>query len=324
MKASARGRWPDILPRFGMGPEFLTGKHGPCPFCGGRDRFRFDDQDGDGTFICNQCGAGDGFTLAGKLLGLDPRQDFPRILGAVGDAVGNWKSGQASTWCLKSRDTLSQPERDFLRRRIEADKAARQEEEARLHEEAALRATGIWQEAIPADPRHPYLIRKYVQPHGIQQSRGALVVPVCDFEGRIWSLQFITPDGSKRFLSGGRKRGLFYRIGPDINPAGTLLLAEGFATAATLHEETGFPVLVAFDAGNLQPVAMEARRRYQQINLVVCCDNDRFTPGNPGLSKGRAAALASGARLLVPEFSDGESGSDFNDFMALRREVGHG
>lgn len=66
----ARGRWASLLPRFGISPAHLTGKHSPCPLCGGRDRFRFDDRGGNGTYICNQCGAGNGIRLVMLKTGL--------------------------------------------------------------------------------------------------------------------------------------------------------------------------------------------------------------------------------------------------------------
>ncbi len=63
----ARGRWREILPRLGIDPKFLRNRHGPCPLCGGKDRYRWDDKDGRGTYYCNQCGAGEGLLLVRKL-----------------------------------------------------------------------------------------------------------------------------------------------------------------------------------------------------------------------------------------------------------------
>jgi putative DNA primase/helicase len=67
----ARGRWREILPRFGIDPRFLQKAKGPCPLCGGKDRYRFDDRDGSGSYYCNQCGPGLGLTLVRKLKGWD-------------------------------------------------------------------------------------------------------------------------------------------------------------------------------------------------------------------------------------------------------------
>lgn len=63
----ARGRWREILLQLGVSPRFLVNKHGPCPICGGKDRYRWDDKEGAGTFYCNQCGAGTGIILLRKL-----------------------------------------------------------------------------------------------------------------------------------------------------------------------------------------------------------------------------------------------------------------
>ncbi|WP_130471416.1 primase-helicase zinc-binding domain-containing protein [Candidatus Magnetaquicoccus inordinatus] len=84
----ARGHWPSILLSLGASQENLANKHRSCPFCGGKDRFRFDDKDGHGTFICNQCGAGDGMGYASRLLGLEDARDFPKVAESVAKAMG--------------------------------------------------------------------------------------------------------------------------------------------------------------------------------------------------------------------------------------------
>ena len=111
--------------------------------------------------------------------------------------------------------------------------------------------------------------------------------------------QFIGNDGSKRFMTGGRIAGCYYAIG---RPMDKLLLAEGYATAATLHEATGAAVAVCFNCGNLEAVARAIRVKFPRLQLIVVADNDCATPGNPGLTKARKAALATGALLAVPTF----------------------
>jgi putative DNA primase/helicase len=81
----ARGRWPEILPRLGVGTEFLRNRHGPCPLCGGRDRYRFDDRDGSGSYFCGQCGAGNGVILLRKLHGWD----FKRVCEEIDAIIGS-------------------------------------------------------------------------------------------------------------------------------------------------------------------------------------------------------------------------------------------
>ena len=167
---------------------------------------------------------------------------------------------------------------------------------------------------------HRYLIEKGIEPHGIRSNGHELVILVADVNGDPKSLQLIAPDGRKRFLPGGKISGGMYLIG-DVDPAGKLLVAEGFATAATLRERTGRPVAVAFNCTNLKPVAKALRAKYPDATLILAADNDRHTPGNPGLTKANEAALAVGGRVAVPEFDDDEPGTDWNDWYNNRREA---
>src|SRR5438045_2150071 len=83
----ARNRWREILPQLGIDSRFLTNKHGPCPLCGGKDRFRFDDKDGEGSYICGQCGARVGLILVRKLKGWDYKtacDEIDKIIGTEG------------------------------------------------------------------------------------------------------------------------------------------------------------------------------------------------------------------------------------------------
>src|SRR5690606_27471784 len=159
-------------------------------------------------------------------------------------------------------------------------------------------------------------------------SGGWLLVPLRDAEGKLWNVQRIAPakpEGGapeKLFLKGGRKSGLWHMVGDVAGGAGAdeppavVLIAEGYATAATLHEATGYPVAVAFDAGNLVHVARALRQQYPAALLAVCGDDDRDTQAktgnNPGREKAAAAARAVHGLALFPKgLPDG--GSDFND-----------
>ena len=129
--------------------------------------------------------------------------------------------------------------------------------------------------------------------------RGGLAVPLHDAAGRLWSLQSINGQGTKLFPKYGRKQGCFHLIG---NPAGAplLALAEGYATAASVHEATGWPVAVAFDAGNLLAVGRVLHERYPELPLLIAGDDDPTQPDNPGRSKAEAAARALGAWAVFP------------------------
>jgi phage/plasmid primase-like uncharacterized protein len=83
-KEAARGRWKSILPQLGVSRKILSGRNQPCPFCGGRDRFRFSDHDNAGKYYCNQCGHGDGFDLLMKLHGWTLKETADKIDEVLG------------------------------------------------------------------------------------------------------------------------------------------------------------------------------------------------------------------------------------------------
>jgi putative DNA primase/helicase len=243
--------------------------------------------------------------------------------GVPAGGFGSWKTGIIQTWCAKRRETLTPAEQARVSAVIEAAKRRRETERQRTQAQAAERAARIWNAAKPA-VFHPYLRTKRVLPFGTRVDRhGNLVVPATDGE-RTTTLQFIAADGSKRFLSGGRISGCWFSIDTGKRPE-PILIAEGFATGATLHQESGCPIVIAFNSGNLAPVAREIRRRNPQAEIIIAADNDAWTPGNPGVTKARAAALEIGARLLLPSFAGIDTSgrpTDWNDWYALRRTCG--
>jgi putative DNA primase/helicase len=226
----------------------------------------------------------------------------------------NWRSGESGVWTAQKRDSLTPTEREALKRRMEANRKAREAEETCRHAEAAEKAARIYAAATERGG-HPYLTAKGVKPFsGLKVTPdGRLVVPVRSEQGELTGLQFIGPDGEKKFLTGTAKKGCFFPIGKDA--ARPLLIAEGLATGLSLHKCTGNPCLVAFDSGNLLPVAELARRLYPEREIILCSDNDCETDGNPGVTKATAAALAVGGSLAVPRH-EGRT-VDWNDLHKL-------
>ena len=205
---------------------------------------------------------------------------------------------------------------------------AEAEEHRRRADQAARDARALWDEASP-EGQSPYLVRKGVSGHGVRYLRdGTLLVPMFDVAGTLQNLQRIAPrkpanGPEKRFLPGGRKTGLFHGIGA-LQGASAVLLAEGYATAASLHEATGLPVAVAFDAGNLPEVAKALRVLAPHAVVLVCGDDDRATEERTGQNPGRQKAAAA-ARAAATDgapagavFPDGlpPGGTDFNDLAA--------
>lgn len=199
---------------------------------------------------------------------------------------------------------------------MEERRRVREAEDSRRRLDARQSAIAIWETAAQASDNHPYLLAKGVTAHDVRIHQGALLIPMRDETGDLHSLQFIGVDGGKRFLSGGRVAGCYFLVGGTDDE---LCIVEGYATGATIHEATGCGVAVAFNAGNLLPVALSLRRQYPERRLVICADDDIKTSGNPGLSAARKAAQATGALLAVPDFGDcrPDDATDFNDLHRL-------
>lgn len=239
--------------------------------------------------------------------------------GIPGGSFGCWRSGLQSNWCAKSDANLTQAERETHRARIETMKAAQGVALAEQHASARDQARQILAQASPAQS-HPYLRAKGIEPHGVRCDGDRLVIPMRDSSGEVCSLQTITPDGEKRFMSQGRVKGCYFSIG---EPHEVLVVCEGFATGASIHECTGAAVAVAFNAGNLKDVALALRQTFPSIKIIVAADDDHRSEGNPGLTKARAAAQAVCGYLAIPEFGADrpDKATDFND---LHRRDGQG
>jgi putative DNA primase/helicase len=225
-------------------------------------------------------------------------------------AFGDWKRDIKQTWSAKGYDALSDEEKARHRANMEAAKLAREQEQRRIRAECRKQCASIWGAAQPAPADHPYLVKKGVKPHGLKAYKGALLIRVGEGDN-LHGLQFINADGEKLFKSGTDKRGHYHSIGGT--PTSVLYLAEGYATAASIHEATGEPVAVCFDAGNIQPVLSALRQKLPDIQMTVCADNDRNGGENIGVIKATEAAQAEGALLAVPQFPEGVTGTDFND-----------
>ncbi len=212
-------------------------------------------------------------------------------------------------------EVLAQRERE----RAERQQADKDHQDA-AHAAAAADAAAQW-DAASDTGASPYLARKGVQAHGLRFAPdGCVLVPLRDAAGDLWNLQRIAPERpaegtDKLFLKGGRKSGLWHWCG-DPAGASVLLIAEGYATAASVHQATGRPVAVAFDAGNLAHVAKALRQQYRSALIVLCGDDDRATEARTGTNTGRVKAEAAARTVRgLAVFPEGlpDGGTDFND-----------
>ena len=163
---------------------------------------------------------------------------------------------------------------------------------------------------------HPYIERKQITPFGSYLFNDHILIPIHSDNGTLSSCQLIASNGQKRFKSGGKIKGGRYSIG-DINSARSGLVCEGYATACSLHEATKLPVIIVFSAGNFRDVCVSLRKNYPTYRFVICSDNDHIKQAKTGINTGveatRLAAKASGARLIIPQFTANDTGTDFND-----------
>ena len=235
------------------------------------------------------------------------------IDGRAAGAFGNWKSGLKLNWKAEGDfPKLTDSHRlDFQIEKNRQELIRKHEEKVR-HQEAMTKATYIWSHATLAPISHPYLVKKHIGIHGARLGRdNTLIIPLYNTNRDIINLQFISETGGKRFLSGGQKKGCFYILEGVTDK---IIICEGFATAASLYENSGYLTVVAFDAGNLKNVAINIKSLYSASKIVIAGENDL---SGIGQKKAIEAALAVNGQYLVPA----TAGHDWNDSLTV--EVTH-
>ncbi len=226
----------------------------------------------------------------------------------------NHRTGEDGTHTAKNEGKMNKEERQAFNARVAKEKEQREKDRQERQTEAARKAQYILSQAPKADDTHPYLLRKRVPSFGLFLGRNnELIMPIMGADGKEQSLQFIPAeeDKKKRLLTGGKKTEGFFPI-----PAkdGTLCIAEGYATAASIHLATGFACLVAIDANNLQAVAHIARANHPERTIILCADNDpkEGTTQNVGIEKATKAAQSINGLIAVCPLINGRK-ADFND-----------
>jgi putative DNA primase/helicase len=254
------------------------------------------------------------------------------------------------SWTAKGVAPLTADDRRRLKEKEEERRIASAKAKASRQADAALRAVSMWEGAKEATT-HPYLTAKGVQSHGLRvgtfvrelrpaengdqrqhRTANTLLIPIKNAAKELVSLQAIFAEPqkwngdarTKDFIYGGEKAGCWFAIGkaiPGDDGRKVVLIAEGYATAATIHEATGHGVIVAFDAGNLRPVGEAVRRLMPKARIIFAADNDQWTKEpveNPGVFRARQAADAVGGEVVSPWFRnvDGHP-TDFNDLRAM-------
>ncbi len=248
------------------------------------------------------------FKIDGKLNGWYSLHLDGRSAGSFGD----WRQGLTVIWKMPGNfKPLTDAERKAVAIERQRQEAGRIAEVNATHNATANKAKFIVSKSKPIieQGQHPYLVKKRIQPHDARLSRDALVIPIFQADNQLVNLQFIDIEGNKRFLTGGRKKGCFAVIGKHVDGQ-PIVICEGWATGASLHEATGLFVVVALDAGNLEPVAKVVRNLYPMAEIVIAGDNDL---SGVGQKAARAAALAVGGKYIIPA----TPGHDWNDSLTM-------
>lgn len=261
--------------------------------------------------------------------------------GVPAGKFGNWRTGLSQSWCAKNHSEMTNDELAEQQDRLVMAQLLREEDRAKRHEEARTKALAIWNSATPAPLDHPYLSRKQVQPHGTRvDADGKLLVPIYHFSDSggvvLWAVQEVLGDGkffhggNKNFLTGSKKLGGFFPIG-ETEGDGQLYFCEGFATGASIHQATGAPVIVCFDAGNLDEVVSQWNDFHQDRPFIIAGDDDQYGAQNTGRSRATAVGKKYNCRVVFPKFKNlDKKPNDFNDLavqegiQTVRDQLGNG
>lgn len=298
---AARHRWQGILSQLGITVP-AHHKHGACPYCGGKDRFRFDDQQGRGTWICNRCGAGDGLSLVALVNGCTPAQAAHQVAACLPLIV---LPATAPSSAHKGRPHLPIVQRvdELLAQCIRGPAPY-------------LQAKGL----EDFSDRFAVLVHGSVTCGNVKFPPGTLVAPLQDSAGQITGAQLIDPQGCKRMLTGSQLKGSYVALRHDeaLQPE-RIIVTEGVATGLAVATFTTGSVFVALSATNLRAVALVLRHKYPDTPIVIAGDQDcePSQPLNPGRHHAQNAALAVHGFVTLPPT---EYKADWDDY---RRQVGN-
>jgi putative DNA primase/helicase len=224
----------------------------------------------------------------------------------VAGRFGCWRDQIDAVFRAEIGRDLSPAEQMAIARRQSEAKAERDLARQRKAEIAASTVETIWRDAIGASPDHPYLKRKGIHPHGARLTGdGRLIVPLYGADGELASLQYISDD-EKRYHQGGTTKSCSWTLG-EVTP-GPIFVAEGYATAATIHEISGRPCVIAYSANNLPEIVGQLREAHGQTQeIVIVADNDS---SGVGRNKADQASARHGGRIVMPPIE-----GDANDFV---------
>ncbi|EMO4451890.1 DUF927 domain-containing protein [Klebsiella sp. RHBSTW-00215] len=301
---AAADRWPTVLAGLHIDVPDSPRRHAPCPACGGSNRFRFDDG-GRGSFICNQCGAGDGLDLIKRVNNCDTTEAAQLAADVLGIDYRTVKQDEATATQKREQMKAESQQREQERQRRKL---------AEIEQRRGLFVShwqGLAETAFEGESE--YLMNKGLVGFTFPVlPDGSLLLGLVDESGTVTAAQTITQQGEKRLLAGSAKRGAYHAVNEADAPQ-SVLIAEGLATALSVHLARPEALTVcAIDAGNLQPVAQAMHQRYPNAQIIIAADND-IKPGEPNIGKDaaeKAAKAVSGWVALPPTVKK----ADWNDY----------
>lgn len=263
---AAANRWPDVLAMVGIDVPENPRAQVACVACGGKDRFRFDDN-GRGSHFCNQCGAGDGLDLIQKVNRCDATEAARMVADVLGIDYRTAEPAPEATSQSKAAMDTERQQREQERQQAEAV------EQERKRQKFTRRYTALYNDASPGESA--YLTAKGLTGFTFPVlSDGRLLVALTDETGAVAAAQTITPSGEKRQVTDGTKRGAYHAVNAPERPH-AVIIAEGLATTLTAHLMRPDALAVcAVDAGNLIHVAEVMRRKYPDAQIIIAADND--------------------------------------------------
>jgi putative DNA primase/helicase len=284
--SSSRNHWPQILTGLGIAvPD--NNKHGPCPICGGKDRFRFDDKQGRGTWICNQCRHGDGLDLVARVNACD-------LISAARLVAGLTLSPSTA------------PAREKTPLRPISDRAKELIAVAREGKSPYLTGKGLLNTVPLFTANSPLIVG------GATFGHDSMILPVHKITGELVGAQLINAGGEKRLLPGSQMTEAFIAVNQS-HSASTIIITEGYATALTLSQIANGMVVAAMSANNLRSVARVMRNKYPESCIILAGDHDLHSDGsaNTGMEQAVKAAQAINGWVSFPP---GDIACDWDDY----------
>jgi len=232
---------------------------------------------------------------------------------------GNWKTGEKYNYFSGDIQKRTPEEKKELKIKIESQKLIYQKEILEAQEKTARKAERSYSKASSQGFSEYLKNKKLEELKQIKFQNNNLLIPLYDTNGKIWNLQTIYPNGTKRFLKNGKKKGCFYIFGfNQFHKSNYVFVGEGFSTCASIYLASNIPIISCFDAGNIEPVVKEIKLKYPQKKYIILADDDCYSHINIGRKKAIKTATKHNLPAYIPIFQDKSSKpTDFNDLHTL-------